>query len=1057
VARHAVLACLASLLLITGCQPEEYAILISATSQRDDMDTVVETVKVTVVPLDTRGSYPSGDFRVARTGAAIAEDPIRIAIGLPGPRDVMVHISALDQSGNRMIATRCYPVTTVITDEVLLVESDLLDADRDGWLSDPLASCFDADGTQCRPTYRCALEEDRDCNDDPAAGGAAQSPGTREVCEDGLDQDCWAGDAACADQDGDGATACGAVATPGCDCDDTNQGIHPGADEICGDTIDQDCDGRDAPCDNDGDTYPSDIDCDDTDSAIHPGAEETCNGVDDDCNGLVDEVIECADDDLDDDGVPGCWHPSHRDAPGCDCNDCDRGVRPGAFDRCGNDVDEDCSGGPMSCDDDAACMPGDADTDGVVGTAAGGSDCDDTNAEVYPGAPERCGDGVDQDCDGADAPCAGDTDGDGWIEPTACAMNDAVDPGRIETCNGVDDDCDGVIDEVMGAPLGGCDFRHGEQGCISDPAMCADAACTVDFRTNLFNCRECGLRCDTDVANVCIDGNCMCDHGPSPEACDTSYQYCCVGIGCQDVLSSLDHCSGCNMRCNPASRPANRPLASLCSSGVCRCGGSEPCADVATQACCSNGGAESASCINPENSYDHCGGCNQSSDRPHATTECVAGGVVIVRCDPGWDDCDGAAINGCETDLNTLANCGGCGNVCSLANAVEECPSGDCAIRICEPGWGDCNGGASNGCETPLDTLTNCGACGTGCALPNGSESCATGSCRVVTCDPGWGNCNGTHADGCEQRLNTLAHCGACGTICARANASETCSTGSCRIDTCDGGWGDCNGGDSDGCEVNTQSTAAHCGMCGSGCPTPPNATRRCSSGSCTYDCISDYHDCSGNCVSDDDVATCGNRCSPCPGDPNGAPTCVGEMCGIMCDTDYHLCSGTCVSDDSTATCGSRCAPCPSDPNGSPTCMGSPEVCGTTCDSGYHDCSGTCVSNTSVATCGTSCSPCPIPAGSIATCSSGTCGFTCLAGFADCDTDPGNGCEVTLATGVMSGGVREHCGACNNTCGVGESCTAGQCCCGASCGSSGQVCGGSRDCCGDPLACNMGC
>jgi hypothetical protein len=94
------------------------------------------------------------------------------------------------------------------------------------------------------------------------------------------------------DHDNDGFTG---STYGGPDCNDDNASVHPGATEICGDGIDQDCNGCDLACvaDADGDGSPANVDCNDNDASRYPGAPEHCNDIDDDCDGVVDDGISC--------------------------------------------------------------------------------------------------------------------------------------------------------------------------------------------------------------------------------------------------------------------------------------------------------------------------------------------------------------------------------------------------------------------------------------------------------------------------------------------------------------------------------------------------------------------------------------------------------------------------------------------------------------------------------------------------------------------------------------------------------------------------------------------
>ena len=241
-------------------------------------------------------------------------------------------------------------------------------------------------------------------------------------------------------------------------------------------------------------------DCNDGDPLVFPGATESCNGKDDDCNAATDEegAFGCSqfyfDGDDDEWGTATVQSkclcngsPPYSAAKVGDCNDSSQGVNPDADEAC-NWIDDDCDG---ATDEEASegCstffLDGDGDGYGLDDqtkclcgpsgnySAPVGGDCTDVDGAIYPDAPEICN-GKDDDCDGAtdEEGATGcttyyfDTDGDGWGTTDSlclCAMsgpykalssgdcndgNPNVNPTALETCNGLDDDCDSVVDEV---------------------------------------------------------------------------------------------------------------------------------------------------------------------------------------------------------------------------------------------------------------------------------------------------------------------------------------------------------------------------------------------------------------------------------------------------------------------------------------------------------------------------------------------------------------------------------------------------------------------------------
>lgn len=209
---------------------------------------------------------------------------------------------------------------------------------------------------------------------------------------------------------------------------------------------------------------------------------------------------------------------------------------------------------------------------------------------------------------------------------------------------------------------------------------------------------------------------------------------------------------------------------------------------------------------------------------------CVSRNCVVSACDMGFGDCNDDDLDGCEANLNTSGtHCGACGRACAPPRAIGACSTGTCGIATCEAGWDDCDRSVANGCEVDLGALATCGGCGAVCAPANATPACTMQTCRIAACDAGWGDCGGGAADGCETSLRSLTDCGTCGEACTRANASATCTTGSCTIDACVPGFASCNGTDVDGCEISIADDEANCGACGNLC----DAGTECVAGVC--------------------------------------------------------------------------------------------------------------------------------------------------------------------------------------------------------------------------------
>ena len=505
----------------------------------------------------------------------------------------------------------------------------------------------------------------------------------------GLGDACQAGEGACVDR---GRIVCTEDGTDVV-CDATPG---DGTTDVC-DAIDNDCDGTvdeeatlGEACDTGrlGVCAAGIIGCTDGDTRCAPStdaSDEICDGLDNDCDGRVDE-----------DGLGGLLaEPCYEGPEGTDgVGICASGVRlcvDGAFDACTGAVtplEEICDGLDNDCDgtvdtDDCACVPGEAracysgpeGTEGIGACAPGRQVCgaDGTfgacRGEVTPTA-EAC-DGIDNDCDGAvdDVPGAGQpcTDGIG-----ACAVDGSrvcdLESGRLvcdavagapadEVCDGVDNDCDGVVDDVEGVgelcTIGeGACFDRGAQRCI-DGALACDA---VEGEPSAETCNQIDDDCNGEVDDVPgLDEHCeigtgicrstaltKCDYETGAVFCPATEQdpepadYCGNRVD-DDCDGEVDE-EGCAIRCAGDDDCPD----GYCNGRVCvacladaDCGDGDICVDGACVAPLDSDGDGIADVVDVDDDNDGIPDASECFGALDGQTSVINGGFEVPPVAPG--------------------------------------------------------------------------------------------------------------------------------------------------------------------------------------------------------------------------------------------------------------------------------------------------------------------------------------------------------------------------------------------------------------------------------------
>ncbi|HVU51240.1 MAG TPA: MopE-related protein [Polyangia bacterium] len=913
----------------------------------------------------------------------------------------------------------------------------------------------------------------------------------------------------------------------GFDCNDMDPTIHPGAKEICADNVDQDCDGKDTPaaqCDADGDRFtPAMGDCDDNNPAISPAVVERCDKIDNNCNGMVDEGfgvgLDCAN------GVGACQVMA-KTVCSASFVDVVCGGTPGApkAETC-NGIDDDCNGrvddvpGGATSTDVAncggcnvacatlpssvpacvmggcvsTCAPGFVDADR---NPANGCECKLTNNGV-----EAC-DGVDNDCNGVVDDGVGGTyypGPAGTLGVGVCAAGAELCQGgtllplptrppklpSTEVCDGLDNDCNGKVDDGF------------------------------DFLNDSRNCGGCGITC---TAGPCHNGRCptattggdggviMVDAGAPPGSdggagqggggVPASVKACpgpTGGTVCDDLANDHANCGACGHAC---------AATQYCNAGLCT--------DFPQMSC----GTGATVCLDPSGQkptctmlmYDprNCGACGNVC----ASGTCDGGqcGVSLaqdagaVAFDAGTAPAQGCPANAptpcngpsasayCANLTSSNSDCGACGITCG--------PNLVCMNNECAPPATSCGGGltmCAGGCTSIADDYRNCGLCGQFC-----DGSCNSGSCQAPGQAPYGSSCsrNGDCAGGlCLDKARFGYPTGFCSSVC---DGSLPCGANQvCVGSPTSGGFGACRPACASDADCGAQAPFCVSGACQPDCRTGPactngqscDATGRCvtatqpfctqpqvtclqpGGGSYCADPGKDPLNCGGcgrvcgngqSCNSGVCGALqCGAPATACPS-PGGGSFCANlgsdaqncGACGHVCGNNAICTNGTCQGGGGTyqglAACMVAGAPVCTNLYSDPANCG---ACGTVCAAGQGCYSGTCGTAPPPPTCAANLEICTDPTAQKQYCSDplfdsnncGKCGVVCASGMgcqqgvcvAQASQDagatqacayPGKMCQNAMGpycANVM--GDPANCGNCGYTCGGGQYCQQGVC------------------------------
>ena len=665
-------------------------------------------------------------------------------------------------------------------------------------------------------------------------GGLLTCDGSEAVPElcDGLDNDCdGETDESYPDTDGDGIADCLESDVDGdgiADLLDNCPALpNPAQEDNDLDTVGDVCDP-----DDDNDKSADGQDCAPQDDAVYPGAEEVCDGLDNDCNLVVDEGFY----DFDGDGFKDCVDEDD-DADGildqADCAPLDPLVYPMAEELCDgkdNDCDQDVDDGFPDADGDgiADCVDGDGDGDGLPdlddncpavvnpeqedldGDGLGDA-CDlDADGDAIPDAVDVCvglfnPSQADVDGDGLGDPCDDDADGDGVPDiDDNCPLvanggQEDVDLDGVGDACAADKDGDGFDDYADCAPLDGAVFPGADEVCDGVDNNCSSGT------------DEGFLDSDFDGLKDCIDSD--DDNDGDPDGNDCAPLDVMVFAGAVEICNGID--DDCDLKVDES--------LGIQSCGKGGCFHEEPNCDGGKDVVCDpQAGIANEVCDGIDND------CDGLVDEDLGKTSCGDGvcAHVVPNCDDGETvACDPLLGAGEEVCDNKDNDCDG--------KIDEEQPSLACGKGQCFHTGPSCIGGVSyecdpftgaskevcdgqdNDCDGHTDEDLGTVECGKGQCLHQ-QEYCQNE--KVQPCDPFFGAelevCDLTDND-CDGLVDEELGTTSCGQgICAHpVKVCEDGAPGSCepllgaKDEVCDGQDNDCDA------EVDEELGVQTCGL----------------------------------------------------------------------------------------------------------------------------------------------------------------------------------------------------------------------------------------------------